>query len=183
MTQSEELKPVIAPAEKKDIEDITAIYSQAVLSGTASFELEPPDVTEMLHRWERLSGQGFPYLVARIGGLVAGYGYAGPYHERPGYQWTVEDTVYVNPKFHRMGLGSALLQELIDLCILKGYRQMVAVIGDSENYGSIRLHQQKGFELVGINRAVGLKFDGWLDVVVMQRELGEGCSTLPQAIS
>lgn len=158
---------------------ITAIYDQAVRFGTATFELTPPDLPEMTRRFEALTGAGFPYLAAAVDGAVAGYAYAGPYRPRPAYRFTVENSVYLDPAIHRRGIGTALLDELIGQCERRGFRQMIAVIGDSANAGSIALHRRCGFAMIGTHPAVGFKFGRWLDTVMMQRALGSGRDTVP----
>jgi phosphinothricin acetyltransferase len=172
-------KVIIRPALPGDIEAITSIYADAVLYGTASFETEPPDQAEMLHRQTALLDNGYPYFAAEIGGVVAGYAYAGPYRTRPAYDWSVEDSVYVAPDLHRKGIGASLLRALISASEERGYRQMIAVIGDSAQIGSIKVHERAGFSHVGTFRSVGFKHGKWLDTVLMQRALGVGDSTAP----
>lgn len=169
----------IRPANVADIKDITAIYAHAVEHGTASFEIEPPSVAEMTTRQKILLDGGFPYLVADAAGTVAGYAYAGPYRPRPAYRHTVEDSVYVNPRVHRRGVGRMLLTELIAQAEARGFRQMVAVIGDSRQTSSIALHRHLGFSPVGTLTNIGFKHGRWLDTVLMQRPLGTGAETLP----
>jgi len=169
----------IRPAEPHDIAAITAIYAEAVRHGTASFEIEPPDEAEMARRYEALRAGGHPYLVAELGGEVAGYAYAGPYRARPGYRWTVEDSIYVAPEMQRRGIGRALLERLIVEARARGFRQMIAVIGDSAQAPSIALHEAFGFRHVGRFEAVGFKFGRWLDSVLMQLPLGDGATTTP----
>jgi phosphinothricin acetyltransferase len=122
---------------------------------------------------------GFPYFVASVEGRVIGYAYAGPYRPRPAYRFTVENSVYLQPAIHRRGIGLLLLQRLITECEARGYRQMIAVIGDSANAGSIGVHTKTGFQMIGTHPNVGLKFGRWLDTVMMQRALGEGATTVP----
>jgi phosphinothricin acetyltransferase len=162
-----------------DIAAITRIYAQAVRHGTASFEIEPPDETEIARRQQTLIANGYPYLVAESAGTVAGYAYAGPYRARPAYQWTVEDSVYVEPEFHRRGLGARLLARLIADAQAAGFRQMIAVIGDSAQTASIALHERAGFTHIGTLRSVGFKHSKWLDTVLMQRALGQGDTAPP----
>jgi L-amino acid N-acyltransferase YncA len=169
----------IRPATAADLAAITAIYDEAVQTGTATFELIPPDLAEMTRRFETLVAIGFPYLVALQGGRVAGYAYAGPYRPRPAYRFTVENSVYLDPLMQRRGIGAQLLQRLIADCEARGYRQMIAVIGDSANAGSIAVHRNAGFQMIGTHPAVGSKFGRWLDTVMMQRALGEGAGTPP----
>jgi L-amino acid N-acyltransferase YncA len=150
-----------------------------VRHGTASFELDPPEQAEMARRQDALIAGGFPYLVAEDDGGILGYAYAGPYRARPAYRFTVEDSVYIAPEAQRRGLGRVLLERLIAESETRGYRQMIAVIGDSAQHASIALHTALGFRLVGTFAAVGFKFDRWLDTVLMQRALGHGAETEP----
>jgi phosphinothricin acetyltransferase len=166
----------IRPAELRDIAAIIRIYNQAVREGTASFELEPPDQAEMTRRYQSLAAGGYPYLVTEQAGAIVGYAYCGPYRARPAYRWTVEDSVYVDPTAHRHGLGRALLAHLINESEARGFRQMIAVIGDSANVSSIELHRALGFRMVGTFDNVGFKFGRWLDSVLMQRPLGPGAT-------
>jgi phosphinothricin acetyltransferase len=170
---------MIRPASPADIPAITRIYAHAVLHGTATFELEPPDEAEMTRRMTALLDGRFPYLAAEIGGALAGYAYAGLYRTRPAYRFTVEDSIYVDPKIHRRGIGRALLKRLIEDCEQRGFRQMIAVIGDSAQTASIEVHRALGFERVGNLENVGFKFGRWLDTVLMQRDLGPGATTGP----
>ena len=169
----------IRRATPADIPAITRIYAHAVRHGTASFELEPPDESEMTRRQRGLLDGGYPYLVADIDGAVVGYAYAGPYRTRPAYRYTVENSIYIAPEAHRRGLGRALLDRLIVECEARNYRLMIAVIGDSAQTPSIELHRAAGFRMVGAFEAVGYKFDRWLDSVLMQRPLGKGSSAPP----
>ena len=171
--------PEIRPAEKADLAAITDIYEQAVRYGTATFELIPPDLGEMTQRYHALVDGGFPYFVAQLDGRVVGYAYAAAYRPRPAYRFTVENSIYLNPAIHRRGIGLKLLQRLIVECERRGYRQMIAVIGDSTNAGSIGVHVKTGFKLIGTHPNVGFKFGRWLDTVRMQRALGEGATTMP----
>ena len=171
---------VIRPVRAADIAAITRIYADAVTNGTASFEIEPPDEAEMARRMQQLTAGEFPYLVAEHGGGVAGYAYAGPYRSRPAYRWSVEDSVYIAPETQRRGIGSALLAALIETSQARGYRQMIAVIGDSTRQAaSIALHAAAGFRQVGILDGVGFKHGLWLDSVLMQRALGPGATRAP----
>ncbi len=169
----------IRPATNADIPAITRIYADAVAHGTASFELEPPDEAEMARRMQELTGGGFPYLAADIDGALAGYAYAGPYRARPAYRFTVENSVYVTPEAQGRGIGRALLKALIDAAERSGYRQMIAVIGDSGQTASVALHAALGFAHIGTFPNVGFKFGRWLDTVLMQRPLGAGSATPP----
>jgi phosphinothricin acetyltransferase len=169
----------IRPATEADLPAITAIYKQAVREGTATFELAPPDLSEMMRRYRALVDGGYPYFVATLDGEVAGYAYAGAYRPRPAYRFTVENSIYLRPASHRRGIGLRLLHRLIEESEKRGYRQMVAVIGDSANAGSIAVHTACGFQMIGTHPDVGLKFGRWLDTVMMQRALGPGATTVP----
>jgi phosphinothricin acetyltransferase len=171
----------IRPALEADLSAVTEIYDHAVRTGTATFELIPPDLAEMTLRFKALMDGGFPYLVAVLDGHVIGYGYAGPYRPRPAYRFTVENSVYLAPSIHRRGIGAQLLRRLVEDCEARGYRQMIAVIGDSANAGSIGVHSATGFTMIGTHPNVGFKFGRWLDTVMMQRALGEGATTLPRS--
>ena len=170
-----EIRPTVAA----DLPAITEIYEHAVCFGTATFELIPPDLAEMTRRFGVLMDGGFPYLVASLEGRVVGYAYAGAYRPRPAYRFTVENSVYLQPSIHRRGIGLQLMQRLIAECERRGYRQMIAVIGDSANAGSIGVHSRTGFEMIGTHPNVGFKFGRWLDTVMMQLALGEGATTVP----
>ena len=171
--------PEIRPATAADLPFVTEIYDHAVRYGTATFELTPPDLAEMTRRFGLLMDGGFPYLVAALQGHVIGYAYAGAYRPRPAYRFTVENSIYLRPASHRRGIGLRLLHRLIEESDKRGYRQMVAVIGDSANAGSIGVHTACGFQMIGTHPDVGLKFGRWLDTVMMQLALGEGATTLP----
>ena len=170
-----EIRPTVAA----DLPSITAIYDHAVRFGTATFELIAPDLAEMTRRFDALMDGGFPYLVAALEGRVVGYAYAGAYRPRPAYRFTVENSVYLEPAIHRRGIGLQLLQRLIVASEFRGYRQMIAVIGDSANAGSIGVHTRCGFQMIGTHPNVGFKFGRWLDTVMMQLPLGDGAGTLP----
>jgi L-amino acid N-acyltransferase YncA len=169
----------IRPTTEADLPAVTEIYEHAVLHGTATFELTPPDLAEMTRRFDALVTGSFPYFVAVLDGRVIGYAYAGPYRPRPAYRFTVENSVYLEPAIHRRGIGLQLMQRLIAECTARGFRQMIAVIGDSANAGSIGVHTRCGFQMIGTHPNVGLKFGRWLDTVMMQLPLGDGASTVP----
>jgi L-amino acid N-acyltransferase YncA len=162
-----------------DLAAVTRIYAQHVLSGTATFEEIPPTLAEMTQRVDKVQAMGLPFLVAEAEGAVAGYAYASLFHARSAYRFTLEDSVYIDPAHHRRGAGRLLLTEVIERCEALGYRQMIAAIGDSGNHGSVGLHRALGFRDAGVYRSVGMKFGRWLDVVLMQRSLGEGDRGLP----
>ncbi|MCL4767815.1 MAG: GNAT family N-acetyltransferase [Hyphomicrobiaceae bacterium] len=166
-------------ARHDDIPAITAIYRPAVISGTASFELEPPSGDEMRRRYEAIIGGGFPYFAAERQGVVVGYGYANAFRPRPAYRFSVENSIYVAPDHQGQGVGRALLTALIEACTAQGFRQMIAVIGDSGQRASIGLHRSLGFTFTGTMHSVGFKHGRWLDTVMMQRTLGDGDRTPP----
>lgn len=173
----------IRKAETRDLGAITAIYAEAVKKGTASFELTAPDLTEITARFEALTKAGYPYLVAEEDGNILGYAYAGAYRARPAYRWCVENSIYLDKKARGRGVGKKLLNALIEECEKTGFRQMIAVIGDSANLASITVHHACGFELIGTLRHVGWKHGKWLDTVYMQLPLGEGADNDPEADS
>jgi L-amino acid N-acyltransferase YncA len=170
---------LIRAVEPCDIAAIARIYADAVRIGTATFEVEPPDETEMARRLWTLVAGGYPYLVAERSGAIAGYAYAGPYHLRPAYRWTVEDSVYLDPQFQGQGIGRLLMLQLLADAEARGFRQIIALVGDSANAASIALHAAAGFQRVGTLQSVGFKHGRWLDVVVMQRPLGSVNSSPP----
>ena len=172
----------IRPSVEADTEAIAAIYAHHVLNGTGSFETEPPSVEEMRNRRATLVARNLPHLVATRNGEVVGYCYAGPYRSRAAYRSTIESSVYVRADVVGRGIGKQLLQALISECEARGFRQMVAVVGDSENSMSIRLHERLGFRLVGVLHSVGYKHGRWLDTVLLQLELDPGDRTPPLEI-
>ncbi len=169
----------IRAATEADVPDIQAIYAHHVLHGTGTFEEEPPSVEEMMTRFRKIVDNGYVWLVATDATGVLGYGYYAPFRERSAYRFTVEDSIYVREDVRGQGVGKMLVSRLIELATAAGLRQMIAVIGDSENVGSIGVHASLGFHMAGTMKAAGLKFGRWLDVVTMQRPLGKGDSTLP----
>ena len=173
------MQPLIRPATTADIPAITRIYAHAVVHGTASFEIEAPDQAEMARRQRALIDGGFPYFAAELDGTLLGYAYAGRYHTRPAYRFAVEDSIYVAPEAQGRGVGRALLDRLIAESGAMGFRQMIAVIGDSAQTPSIELHRAAGFRMIGAFDSVGYKFGRWLDCVMMQRALGAGATTQP----
>lgn len=164
---------LVRPAAPSDLAAVTAIYADHVLHGSASFEIDPPDLAEITRRHDAIVAAGLPYLVAEAQGEIAGYAYAGPYRPRPAYRFTVEDSVYLASGMAGRGIGRALLGALIAACRTAGRRQMIAIIGDSANRASIGLHAALGFRHVGTLTDVGFKHGRWLDSVVMQLALGE----------
>lgn len=169
----------IRPSKASDVAAIAEIYGYHVLNGLASFELLAPSADEIAKRRADVVGKNFPYLAAEADGRVVGYAYASLYRARPAYRHTLEDSVYVHKDYQGRGIGKRLLEALIDASEKAGARQLIAVIGDSDNHGSIGLHAACGFDEVGIMKAVGFKFGRWVDSVYMQREIGEGQSTMP----
>jgi len=170
---------LIRSSQDGDVPRLTAIYAHHVEHGSGSFELSAPDEPEMARRRMAVLENQLPYLVAEVGGEVMGYAYANLFRPRPAYRFLVENSVYIDHAAQRLSLGRALMAELILRCEAQGARQMVAVIGDSANIGSIRLHQGLGFEQVGLIRSSGWKHQRWLDTVMMQRALGLGDLTTP----
>lgn len=166
-------------ATPADIPAITALYADEVRERVATYEYDAPDEGEMARRMRELQAAGYPYFIAELDGVFAGYAYASSYRSRIGYRWTVEDTVYVVPAAQGQGVGKALLARLIDACESKGYRQMVAVIGEPANGGSVALHERLGFRTVGVFHGLGRKHGRWLDTVQMQRALGNGDRDAP----
>jgi L-amino acid N-acyltransferase YncA len=171
---------IIRPVEDRDMDAIAVIYDHHVRHGTASWELEPPDRAELVRRRDSVLTLGMPYIVAESAGQVVGYAYAGPYRPRPAYRFTVENSIYIDAGRTGQGLARPLLERLIDDCTAAGMRQMIAIIGDSDNYASIRFHEKMGFRKVGQIDRIGWKFGRWLDSVVMQRALGQGGDTPPE---
>jgi L-amino acid N-acyltransferase YncA len=178
-------KFIVREAGPSDLEHVQRIYAHHVLTGLASFEVEPPDLGEIGRRYEAVVAKGLPYLIAVQPGrgsesAVLGFAYAAPYRARPAYRFTLEDSIYVDEGVRGRGVGRSLLAELLARCSRLGYRQMLAVIGDSANAGSIGLHAALGFREAGRLNAVGFKFGRWVDSVIMQVALGEGERTLPE---
>jgi L-amino acid N-acyltransferase YncA len=169
----------IRHATEADIADFQAIYAHHVLNGTGTFEEDPPSVEEMLARFRKVIHQHCVWLAATDATGVLGYGYYTPFRDRSAYRFTVEDSIYVREDVRGQGVGKALVARLIELATSQGMRQMIAVIGDSENVGSIGVHASLGFHMIGTMKSAGVKFGRWLDVVSMQRALGKGDTNLP----
>ncbi|MEP6876342.1 MAG: N-acetyltransferase family protein [Burkholderiales bacterium] len=174
---------LIRPSTPADLPAITAIYGWNVLHGTGTFELEAPDAAEMARRRDDVLSKGLPWLVVERSGVVLGYAYANHFRPRKAYRFCVEDSVYLAADAKGQGLGRLLLAELMARCEAAGARQMLAVIGDSANLGSIGAHRTLGFEHVGVMKAAGWKFDQWRDVVIMQKALGQGAATVPEDVA
>ena len=170
---------LIRPSNTADLPAITATYGWNVLNGTGTFELDAPLEAEMARRRADVLANGLPWLVAQRDDVVAGFAYANLFRPRPAFRFCLEDSVYLTADAHGQGVGKLLLAELMVRCEAVGARQMMAVIGDSQNLGSIGLHRSAGFEQVGVMKASGWKFGRWLDVVIMQKILGAGASTNP----
>jgi L-amino acid N-acyltransferase YncA len=170
---------LVRDAAQADFPAIQSIYAHHVLHGLASFEEMSPDLEEMHRRFQDIVGRGLPYLAAEVSGEVLGYGYCAPYRARSAYRYALENSIYVREGCFGRGIGSRLLAELIERCTRLGYRQMVAVIGDSANAASIALHARHGFVRVGTLRSVGYKLGRWVDSVLMQRPLGAGDGAPP----
>lgn len=173
--------PLIRPSRDEDLEAITRIYGHHVLHGTGTFETTPPSLADMTARRADVLGKGLPWLVAEQDGQVLGFAYGNWFKPRPAYRFSVEDSIYMDPAAHRKGLGRTLLAELLAVLERTGTRKVMAVIGDSNNVGSIGVHHALGFEMVGVVQSCGWKFDRWLDIVMMQKTLGAGDSTPPNA--
>jgi len=169
----------VRDAREGDMRFVQEIYAHHVRYGLASFEEEAPTVAEMIGRRESVLKLGLPYLVAELDGRIVGYSYASLYRPRPAYRHTIEDSVYVRDGFAGNGVGRELLRDLIKRCESGPWRQMLAVIGDSANAGSIGLHGSLGFRQIGRLDAVGFKFGRWVDSILMQRPLGRGSLSLP----
>lgn len=165
---------LIRPSHPDDAGALAAIYGHHVLHGTGTFELDAPDATEMARRRDDVCGKGLPWIVAESGGRVLGYAYANHFRPRPAYRFCLEDSIYLAPEAIGQGVGRLLLAELLARSTAIGARQMLAVIGDAANAGSIGVHAALGFEHTGVLKASGWKFGRWLDVVLMQRPLGLG---------
>lgn len=175
--------PTIRPSQDADLNALTEIYAWNVKHGTGTFEIDSPDADEMARRRADVLGKGLPWLVVEHdlgeGREVLGYAYANHFRARPAWRYALEDSIYLSPRAQRLGLGRMLLAELVARCTALGARQMLAVIGDSDNLGSVGVHRACGFETLGVMRSVGWKFDRWLDVVMMQRALGAGDDLAP----
>ena len=169
----------VRPATETDVPEIQSIYAHHVLCGTGTFEEKPPPVEEVLERFRKVAAHGWAWLVAADATGVLGYAYYTQFRDRSAYRYCVEDSVYVREDVRGQGVGKALVARLIEDATARGMRQMIAVIGDSENVGSIGVHASLGFHMVGTMRAVGVKFGQWVDVVSMQRPLGRGYADLP----
>ena len=173
---------VIRPCISADLDSVTEIYAHHVRHGTGTFELDAPDRTEITRRYDDVVAKSLPWLIAEREGMVVGFAYANHFRPRPAYRFCVEDSIYVHPQATGLGAGRLLLAELIARCESAGMRQMLAVIGDADNQGSIRLHERCGFEPCGVFKAAGWKFERWLDVILMQRALGVGDRLSPVAL-
>jgi L-amino acid N-acyltransferase YncA len=168
--------PLVRAATEADIDAIAAVYAAEVRDFVNTYEYDAPDAAEMLRRMHATLAGGYPYLVAEVEGQFAGYAYASSFRSRIGYRFTVENSVYVAAGWQGRGIGSALLERLIAECEARGFRQMVAVIGEATNAASIRLHERYGFRHIGTFPGIGLKHGRWLDTVFMQRPLGPGAA-------
>lgn len=178
-TTSSSAPLLIRPSLEGDIAAIQQIYEHAVLHGTGTFETDVPDRAEMARRRTEVLSRSLPYLVAERDGQVLGFAYANYFRPRLAYRYFVEDSIYLSPQAQGQGVGRLLLAELIARCEAAGARQMIAVIGDSQNAGSVGVHRALGFEDVGVMKSAGWKFGKWLDVVLMQRQLGQGDTSSP----
>lgn len=170
---------LIRPSTSADLPAMTAVYAWNVMNSTGTFELDPPDLAEMTRRRDDVTGKGLPWLAAERDGQVLGYAYANHFRPRKAYRFCLEDSIYLAKDAQGQGVGTLLLAELLSQCEARGARQMLAVIGDSANFGSIGMHKALGFVQTGFIASAGWKFDGWRDVILMQRALGLGNSTSP----
>ena len=165
------MKTTINETIEADLHAITEMFAEEIVHGTASWAYTPPTQNEMMAKFKRLTNDNYPWLTARLNEQIVGFSFASAYRPREGYRFLVEDSIYVHQDFRRHGVATQLLGALIEECTIRGYKQMVAVIGDSDNKGSISLHEQLGFHHVGVLTNIGYKFDRWLDSVLMQRAL------------
>ena len=170
----------IRPAVEADIPEVQAIYAHHVLTGAGTFEETPPSIESMIARWSAIATQGWSYLVSVDATGVLGYAYYAQFRDRSAYRYTAENSIYVRDDVRGQGVGKALVARVLDEAAAAGFRQMVAVIGDSDNVGSIGVHSSLGFHRVGVLRATGLKFGRWIDTVYMQRPLGKGEADMPE---
>ena len=171
--------PLIRNAVQTDFTEIQVIYSEYVLKTHATFEVIPPAKDELIRRWQTITSDSLPYLIAELNNKVIGYAYASKYRSRSAYKYTIEDSVYVSPNSIGKGVGKALLKSIVQKCASLGYRQMIAVIGGSDNHSSINLHERCGFYQIGTMPSTGYKLQQWVDSVMMQRQLGQGDQTNP----
>ena len=170
---------IIRPSTDSDLPQITAIYAHHVLHGTGTFEITPPTEDDMAARRADVLSKALPYLVVEQGGQVLGFAYCNWFKPRPAYRFSAEDSIYMDPQAQGKGLGRLLLRELMAQAERAGIRKLIAVIGDSDNHGSIGLHRSCGFTSVGTVHACGWKFDRWLDIVMMECAIGQGASSAP----
>jgi L-amino acid N-acyltransferase YncA len=175
--------PLIRPSTEHDLPAITRVYAHHVLHGTGTFETTPPSLEEMTARRADVLSKGLPWLVVEEAGEVLGYAYGNWFKPRPAYRFSVEDSIYLAPEAAGQGLGRALLAELLATLERSGIRKVMAVIGDSANAGSIGVHKALGFEQVGVVPSCGWKLGRWLDIVMMQRAIGEGDRTPPEVLA
>jgi phosphinothricin acetyltransferase len=166
-------------AEQADLPAIQSIYAHHVLHGTGTFEEVPPSVEEMTERWEAAQARGWRWVVAADDSGVLGYAAYAQFRHKSGYRCCAEDSIYVRDDVRGQGVGKALVGRVVEEAAAGGFRQMIAVIGDSENVGSIGVHASLGFRQIGVLRAVGIKFGRWLDAVYMQRAIGLGDADVP----
>ena len=171
----------IRPSREDDLSGITALYAHHVLHGTGTFETDPPTEAEMAARRADVLGRGLPHLVMTDGNRLLGFAYCQWFKPRPAYRFSAEDSIYLQPEASGKGLGRELLSALVTQAESAGIRKLIAVIGDSANAGSIGVHRSLGFAPVGVIQSCGWKFGRWLDIVLMEKPLGAGDATAPQA--
>lgn len=173
----------IRPSSDPDLPQIAAIYAHHVLHGTGTFETDPPSPADMADRRADVLAKGLPYLVAEEDGKVLGFAYCQWFKPRPAYRFSAEDSIYLHPDAAGKGLGKLLLAELARQAEAAGIRKLIAVIGDSSNARSVGVHRAAGFTAVGTLKSCGWKFGEWLDIVLMEKTLGEGDTTPPEPIA
>ena len=173
----------IRPFEATDLPAVTAIYAHHVTHGTGTFETTPPTEEEMAQRQADVAARGLPWLVLEDAGQVLGYAYCQWFKPRPAYRFSAEDSIYLHPDARGRGLGRRLLQALADEAQARGVRKLIAVIGDSANAASIGVHRAVGFTDAGAIRSCGWKFGRWLDIVLMEKPLGDADTTAPETLS
>lgn len=175
--------PLIRVSHEDDLPAITALYDHHVMNSTGTFETESPTIADMTGRRADVLAKGLPYLVAEVDNRVVGFAYGNWFKPRPAYKYSVEDSIYLAPDMIGIGLGRALLAELLARLEAVGIRKVMAIIGDSSNAGSIGVHRALGFEQAGVIQSCGWKFGAWRDIVIMQKTLGPGDAQPPMDVA